>query len=203
MKNFRQFIYIIVLVATTFFEYSNAESVKTFGYASLFYKIQLSDEAPFISYFSVDALGNAQLENNPIKHSQQTFREKFELNKVSDTEVQLFEKETDFGQWIFKFKEKAFTIESVYLVKGKINTIDFLFDQHQNHITLLGWMTERKKVWLPAVLHLPDMGTFQLTANQQKIWVGYDASRKKEDNFISINCLEPLRNIHLLHIDLR
>lgn len=186
MRNFRQFIYLVVLIVSTFFEYSNAESVKTFAYASRFYKIQLSDKTPLISYFSVDALGKAQLRNNPIKHFQQNFCGKFELNKISDTEVQLLEEGTKSAHWTFKFKEKAFTIASVYLATGKMNTIDFLFDQHLNYITLLGWMTERKKVWLPAILHLPDMGTFQLTADQDKTWIGYDASRKKEDNFISI-----------------
>lgn len=166
---------------------SCSKSVKTFEYASEFYKIELTDTVPFVKYFSVDALGKAQLANNPVLWIKQSEPTEYELKKVSDTEVQIFKK-GDFGsaEWTFKFEKKKFTVNSNYRPENSLKAIDFRFDQHQNHTTLLGRMTEKKKTWLPAVLHLPDMGTFQLTANQTKTCVDFDASRKKGASFISV-----------------
>ncbi len=179
---------IMVLVITLLINLSCTQTIKNFEYATKFYKIQLTDTIPFVKYFSVDALGNARLANNPVLWTKSADRLKFELRKISDTEVQICKKgASGTAEWIFKFEEKKFTVSSNYNPDNILKGIDFRFDKRKNHTTLLGSMTEKKKTKLPAVLHFPDMGTFRITASTNGSLVNFDASRKKGDSFISVN----------------
>ena len=179
---------VLATVSATilFLTQSCAQKVKTFSYASPYYKIELTDTVPFVRYFSVDALGKGQLDNNPIKWAKAQNTD-FELRKVSETEVQIYRKgASGKAEWTFKFGEREFSLHSNFNPENKADGIDFRFDQHKNHVTLLGLMPERKKTQLPAVLHLPDMGTFQLTAEKTGTCVAFDASRKKGNSFVSV-----------------
>ena len=49
-----------------------------------------------------------------------------------------------------------------------------------------GIMVNRNKTRLPAVLHLPDMGTFKVAADKPDVTVDYDASRREGENYISL-----------------
>jgi hypothetical protein len=165
---------------------SCTHKVSSFQYASNFYKIQLSDSAPFVKYFSVDALGNSKLEHNPIEWVKSHESGDYELHKVSDSQVNIYKKGgTGKAIWNFKFEEKKFTLNSIYSNKI-INGIDFRFSKNKNHTTLLGVMTNKEKTRLPALLHLPDMGTFRLVANKPDVIVDYNASRKEGENYISL-----------------
>src|ERR1019366_7412214 len=47
-----------------------------------------------------------------------------------------------------------------------------------NHATLLGMMNDDGSVRLPAILHLPDQGTFRITSSAgNRLALGYDAER--------------------------
>ena len=50
------------------------------------------------------------------------------------------------------------------------------FNPHLNHATLLGLINEDGSVRLPALLHLPDLGTFRVTSSAG-LALGYDALR--------------------------
>jgi hypothetical protein len=189
MKSARLSFFAVISVSVMLIVQSCTNSVKTFEYASGFYKIQLTDTVPFVNYLSVDALGNAQLANNPILWIKSANPSNYELHKISDTEVRICAKNTsNFAEWTFKFEEKKFTVCSNYHPGNTLKGIDFRFDNHKNHTTLLGLMPERKKTKLPAVLHFPDMGTFRISSKTPGALVDFDASRKKGDRFISV-CL--------------
>ena len=188
MKTVRFFILTNLLVVTLLANLSCKQATKNFEYASGFYKIQLTDTVPFVKYFSVDALGNAQLAHNPVLWTKSTSALEYELRKISDTEVQICRKgASGIAAWQFKFEERKFMITSNFRKDSASKGIDFRFDKHENHTTLLGLMSAKKKMMLPAVLHLPDMGTFRVETNLPGITIDYDASRKKGTNFISVN----------------
>lgn len=183
----RMAVFIVISLLILITEQSCTQKVKTFGYTSSYYKIELTDTVPFVRYFSVDGLGKAQLDYNPVKWEKPSGVNEYELRKVSDTEVRIFKKGTsEAAEWTFKFGEKQFTVSSVFNPENNTSEIDFRFDQRKNHTTLLGLMPDRKKTELPAVLHLPDMGTFQVTSNQPEACVHFDASRKKGNKFVSV-----------------
>ena len=165
---------------------SAAEKCRTFEFTSHYYTIQLIDKAPFIKSFSVDGLGKKMLSGNIIKWKESGDTAKFELWKISGSEVEIHRKGTsDKAEWAFKFDKKKFVITSDYQLQNTTKGIDFIFDKHENHATLLGLMPEKNKTQLPAVLHLPDMGTLQVVADR-KVMVAYDANRKNKFNYISI-----------------
>jgi hypothetical protein len=183
-----KFFYLITLSAVVLLmSLKCTRTIKSFEYVSEFYKIQLTDSIPFVKYFSVDALGNNKLAHNTIQWKKSSDAGHYELHKISDSQVVIYKKgEAGRAEWEFKFNEKKFTITSYYGKDNPVKGIDFRFSKNANHTTLLGVMVSEKKTRLPAVLHLPDMGTFQLTADKHDIIVDYDASRKQSENYISV-----------------
>jgi len=180
-------IQLIRFLCIPIFFYSCTTPVKSFKYTSAYYQIQITDTVPFIRYLSVDALGKAQLAVNPVQWKPQTDSLNYELLKISDTEVQIRKKgNKGDAEWTLKFEPQKFSICSAYNKSSRTNDLCFTFDKHKNHTTLLGTMPEKKKTRLPAILHLPDMGTFRITTSIPGCLANYDASRKKGASFISI-----------------
>jgi hypothetical protein len=161
--------------------------VSTFEYTSEFYKIQLTDNKPFVKYFTVDALGNSKLEHNPVQWKGVAGKEIYELHKLSDTKVAIYGKGDPVkALWEFKFDKKSFTLTSNFRQDNKIGSIDLKFAKNENHTTLLGIMAGKNKTLLPALLHMPDKGSFQIRADKPGTIINYDASRKDGENFISV-----------------
>jgi hypothetical protein len=68
------------------------------------------------------------------------------------------------------------------------------FDAGINHATLLGLINDDGSVRLPALLHLPDHGTFRITSHAgQGLALGYDARRfggeKQADDYVKVTFL--------------
>jgi hypothetical protein len=167
---------------------SCTNKTSSFEYSSKMYRIQLSDSAPFIKYFSVDALGNSKLEHNPIQWRKSEDKGKFELRRISDTRAGIYKKgKADKPVWDFEFKENKFTVTSNFRKGERVEWLQFRFAKSENHTTLLGLMAGKNKTRLPALIHFPDMGTLALSADKPDILVNYDASRKEGENFISID----------------
>jgi hypothetical protein len=187
MKYFRFSFLIALSVSGILISQSCTRSVKSFEYASKFYKIQLADTAPFVKYLSVDALGNGDLSHNPVQWKKSAESGEYELHKVTDSKVEICRKgASGLAEWAFEFYEKKFTVISNYGKNNAAAGIDLRFDKLENHTTLLGVMEGKKISRLPALLHFPDMGTFRLAADKPGVIVNYDASRKEGENFISV-----------------
>jgi hypothetical protein len=185
MKKNKLLSTLSLLLAFQLMNLSCTNKVRSFEYRSEFYKIQVVDSAPFIKYFSVDALGNSKLEHNTILWKKSSGD--YELHKISDSQLDIYQKGARRrALWTLKLDEKKFSINSNYRENDTAKGIEFRFGKDLNNATLLGVMNSRKKTRLPAVLHLPDMGTFQLVADKSGVIVDYDASRKEGENFISL-----------------
>ena len=187
MKSIKFSGFTFLSVTVMFMSLSCSQNVQRFDYVSKFYKIELTDTAPFVKYLSVDASGNSKLEHNPILWKKSVDSGKFELHKISDSKAEIYIKgNTGKALWVFNFDEKKFSITSNYIQDNPSKGIDFRFSKLENHTTLLGVMVSKQKTRLPAVLHLPDMGTFQVVADKPGIIVDYDASRQEGENYISV-----------------
>lgn len=174
-------------IATGYGQSPEAPSAKDFEYASRFYKVQLTDAAPFVRCFSVDGLGKGDLGRNPIQWKASGDAGAYELHKVSDSEVAIHKTGVPgAAQWVFTFSENQFTATSNYQKGLPGQGLELRFGKQSDHATLLGLMAGRNKTKLPAVLHLPDMGSFQLVADPPEVIVDYTASRKEGENYISV-----------------
>jgi hypothetical protein len=158
--------------------------IRNFEYSSRFYRIQLCDSAPFVKYFSVDALGNSDLDRNTIQWKKISVPDEYKLHRVSDSIVEIKGK-SGKTIWTLNCEKKNFSIISNFNKDDK-SVFEFRFEKSQNNTTLLGIMVNKEKTKLPALLHFPDMGTFILSSDKQSAIVDYDASRKEGENYISV-----------------
>jgi len=156
-----------------------------FMYSSDYYKIGISKVYPFIQYLSVDALGKGDLDNNPVLFDSVTC-EKYELKIRSANEVELLNTKCNKVEWSFVFEEKKFFVRSFTPSFSSANGLKLTFGKRLNHTTLLGLMKEENVSILPALLHLPDMGTFAIRCSKPDVNVGYYTDRRADNSYISI-----------------
>ncbi len=80
--------------------------------------------------------------------------------------------------WSFEFSPKQIRLHSSYSPDHPPEPIVLNFDSYDHHPTLLGLMNDDGSVRLPALLHLPDAGTFRITSSAgNNISLPYDAKR--------------------------
>ena len=185
----RQIVLLLLFLAWCQIAFSQdaANSGKqVFEYASPFYKMHLTNIPPFVKFLSVDSLGGGNLEGNPVQWRPLSDTAPYELRRPSDSEVEICANGVSGPVWKFILSERQFSIISHYKQGFISPAIDFRFGKQQNHATLLGLMGGRNKSRLPAVLHLPDMGSLQVTSEPADRIVDYAASRRAGENFISM-----------------
>jgi hypothetical protein len=84
--------------------------------------------------------------------------------------------------WTFEFSAHEIHLHSSYSRENPPPSLVLTFNPHINHATLLGLLNDDGSVRLPALLHLPDQGTFRITSSAgQGLALGYDALRYPED----------------------
>lgn len=80
--------------------------------------------------------------------------------------------------WRFEISGKGFRLKSQWSETEAPEPLAFEFEPQRCHVTLLGRVQADGSVRLPAVLHLPDQGSFRLTAvGDPAVALGYDARR--------------------------
>jgi len=133
--------------------------------------IGLSRVSLSFSRFAVDSLGQGKLGQNPVLA---------ETNAVTGLEL----KESFTYQlkgrpvWRITCAEKSLTLRSDYAEGVAPNPFVLTVNQKANHATLLGLMKPGvRRMALPCVLHLPDMGTLRITCNVPGAALDYDARR--------------------------
>ena len=124
--------------------------------------VALSPTQPAFSFFSVDSLGQGQVRQNPVLTP---------TNAVAMPGLKLagVGSYTLNGQllWRVTYGDKALTLHSDFVAGAPPLVLDF--NQKANHATLLGLMQPgERRMSLPCVLHLPDMGTVRITCTAGK-----------------------------------
>jgi hypothetical protein len=77
--------------------------------------------------------------------------------------------------WEMDLKDKEMTLGSRYRGQTLSPPFTLTMDQKKNHATLLGLINEDGSIQLPAILHLPDQGSFRISSPQARS-LGYKAS---------------------------
>ncbi len=148
-------------------------------YQSQHLAVGFAPTTPAFTFFSVDSLGQGKVQQNPVL-------------AVTNAALQGLTKPDAFtytlnGQplWRVACAEKALTLSSDFVAGAPPLVLQF--NQHENHATLLGLMQSgERRMSLPCVLHLPDMGTVRITSSTPGLKLDYDARRRTKPAFVHI-----------------
>jgi len=159
------------------------------GFKSSFLSANLAPTAPAFSGFAVDSLGHGErLENAVLNDKLPVGSNQLEaIGKNTFRYTQRLADGTAVEVWRIKFSTNQITLHSEFVPETKVPPFLLLMDQKKNHATLLGHLLPGElKVSMPCVLHLPDHGTFRVTASTPEAALEYDARRRRPENFVRI-----------------
>ena len=151
-------------------------------YQSPFQAIGLSRTTPAFTWFAVDSLGQGKVTQNPI------------LAETNTTATLGLKLDTNFTYtlnnkpiWRITCTDKVLTLRSDFVVGAELPPFTLTFNQKANHATLLGLMKPgERRMALPCVLHLPDMGSVRITSATAGTMLDYDARRRVTTPFVSV-----------------
>jgi hypothetical protein len=159
-------------------------------FQSAYYALGLSRTNPAIACLSVDGLGQGRLSQNPVFVESQP-AQPWQVEKPGPNRIACRPAGADPKSppaWEFLFNRKTCRIRSRYTEGQPALPLVLTFDQHANHATLLGLMPPHEQyVLLPAVLHLPDMGSVRITSDAPDPKLDYDARRNVPRPFVRIS----------------
>jgi hypothetical protein len=159
-------------------------------FKSAYYALGLSPTNPAISCLSVDCLGKGQLGRNPVCVDSLPFQP-WQIQKLGPKRLACRYADADPKSppaWEFEFSQKTFLVRSRFTEGQATAPLVLTFNQRSNHATLLGLMPPREqRVLLPAVLHMPDMGSVRITANTPGWKLDCDARRNVPQPFVRVS----------------
>jgi Bacterial alpha-L-rhamnosidase 6 hairpin glycosidase domain len=93
---------------------------------------------------------------------------------------QLGENDSSPAQWAIEISTNEILLESHWSAEDPPQPFVMDADTGISHVTLLGWLETNGSIQLPALMHFPDQGTFQITANFPEAGpLGYATTRKE------------------------
>lgn len=132
-----------------------------FVFQSPFMKAVMQKDYPLLTSLWIDSLGKNKAAVNPIL-SGNNINAKYRT-KASAKSISYWiegQEKNDLPAWKFIFSDK-----NIHIISEKNNhaePFNITVNQELDHTTVLGIMKEPGKVSLPCLIHLPDMGTFNL-----------------------------------------
>jgi hypothetical protein len=146
-------------------------------------RVELAPDQPALVALAVDSLGKAKLSLNVLQPPATT-QAVYDLHQAGS----VFEYRRQGSQpstspaWTFDFSPKQIRLRSHFSVANPAPPLVLTFNSYLNHATLLGILNGDGSVRLPALLHLPDLGSFRIIASRAGgLALGYDAVRHEEN----------------------
>jgi hypothetical protein len=148
-------------------------------YQSSFLRVELAPDQPVFAALAVDSLGKNKLGLSPLRPMGAPDK-KYELcRNGSKVEYRAAGAPASApAAWTFEFSTRQIRLQSSYSGGDAPPPLVLNFNSNVNHATLLGLINDDGSVRLPALLHLPDHGTFRITSGVGHVpALGYDALR--------------------------
>ena len=150
-------------------------------YQSAFLRIEVASDQPAFVALAVDSLGKNKLSVSALR-APAAPQKTFALRRVGSTFEYRASATHDATPpaWTFEFSERQIRLRSHFARGNPPPPLVLNFDSALNHATLLGRMDDAGSVRLPAILHLPDQGTFRITSTDRErfgAWVRRLAAR--------------------------
>jgi hypothetical protein len=175
LKCFRNLIPALFIAATTL----AAQPSGSLQYQSAYMRVEMAADQPAFVALTVDSLGKNKLSSNPLRPPAKA-ETTYQVRRVGA----VFEYRPSGASaasapaWTFQFSPRQIRLRSHFSAGNPPPPLVLNFNPHLNHATLLGLINADSSVPLPALLHLPDLGTFRITSSTgRKLALGYDALR--------------------------
>ncbi len=155
---------------------------------SRFYAVGFSPTTPAFTSFTLDGLGEGALGPNPVTVPVAPGSWRLESPQPGQF-VYLRAGNTSPRDpaWQIICHEKFLVLRSEFKREEPPPPLAVVFNQKANHATLLGLMKPgQRRMQLPCVLHLPDMGSCRITGNAPDLALEYDAQRFKQPPFVRV-----------------
>jgi hypothetical protein len=154
----------------------------TLKYQSAFMRVELAQDQPAFMALAVDSLGKNKLSVSALRPPARP-EGTYELNHVGskyEYRASGTPTRTPAG-WTFEFSAREMHLRSHFAGGNPPPPLVLNFNSYLNHATLLGYINDDGSVRLPALLNLPDQGTFRINSSPEKgLTLGYDALRHAE-----------------------
>ena len=134
--------------------------------------------SPRLTALALDSLGKGKLSLNPLR-APAPAKAAYQLRQVNST----FEYRPAGASaatppiWTFEFSTRHIHLGSRVAGNAVPPPLVLTFDPYFNHATLLGILNADSSVRLPALLHLPDLGTMRITTSTAGV-TALDTTRK-------------------------
>jgi hypothetical protein len=152
-------------------------------YQSAFLRIELAPDQPAFVALAVDSLGKNQLSVSALRPPARP-EGTYELHRVGSK----FEYRRSGTRspappgWTFEFTARQIHLRSHFAGGDPPPPLVLNFNSSLIHATLLGFISDDGSVRLPALLHLPDQGTFRVDSSPAKgLALGYESLRHADD----------------------
>lgn len=160
-------------------------------FKSKYLAVGFGRSAPSFRVFSVDSLGQGSVGVNVVlKSKPSTGSFVLETNDSNHFSYVAQADGSAAGRlWEMVITGKSLTLRSRYIEGQTSQPFTLVVDQKKNHATLLGLIAAaERRVSMPCVLHLPDMGTFRIHCNVPGRKLDYDARRwQAGGNFVRVD----------------
>jgi hypothetical protein len=186
-KYVRTLIPALFLTATTLAAQPNG----ALQYQSPFMRVELAPDQPAFVALTVDSLGKNKLSANPLRPPAKA-ETRYQARQLGTTFEYLpaATLAETAPLWTFQFSPRRIHLRSQFSAANPPPPFVLNFNPHLNHATLLGLINEDGSVPLPALLHLPDLGTFRITSSTAHApALGYDAFRYEQgkgDDYVRV-----------------
>jgi len=150
-------------------------------FQSSFLRIELAPNQPAFTVLMVDSLGKKKLDRNPLRPPAPPGKV-YDLRKVGKRyEYRPVGEATGAPAWSFEFSARQIKLDSTWSANQPPPPLLLDINPHVSRGTLLGLFNDGGSIRLPALLHLPNLGTFRITSPVGGgLPLGYDALRHKD-----------------------
>src|ERR1035441_2630446 len=157
---------------------AGAVAQENVDFKSGFYAAAFDRSWPAFTWLSADSLGYEEVSHNAVQTAART-NGPFALQQSAKRRF-CYMQNAPGGKptpvWEITLAEKRMTLSSRYSETAPAPPFTLTIDQKKNHATLLGLIKPDGSIELPAILHLPDQGSFRISSKVIDS-LGYEAAQ--------------------------
>jgi hypothetical protein len=170
------------------------EPVETPQFQSSFMRVELAPDQPAFTVLAVDSLGTKKLRKNPLRAPANPGKSYEVRHAGRRVEYRPVGVPSGAPVWSFDFSDRQIQLRSSYSAGDPPPPLLLDINPHVSRATLLGLFNDDGTIRLPALLHLPNSGTFRITSPPgEGLALGYDTLRHHDEERVSDSLLKTKR----------
>ncbi len=140
-------------------------------------KVAFDPRQPGLSFLSVDSLKHGDFRPSPVEEAP-VGRDTYVVTQLDGWTR--YANAANPRQWIWEMRcdGDRLVLRSAFRPATQMRDMTWTFNPDVSHATLLGRLAAKRDIGLPAVLHLPGMGSLRISAIAPRRALNYDAHRR-------------------------